>query len=187
MLMGAQTVQAGSTINPSEYFFSMSPTRVYDSRWTTSGSGMNSASLGRLATNESRTVAVTRGRNENGTVTNSQFLPPAEGFAEASRVSAVAYNLTATGGTGVNYLAISSGDITSRPATSAINFSANQNIANGGITRLRWDTTLRSGVGDYEIKVWCGDDVGSVHFIVDVVGFWWSNATGPSSPWSRGI
>jgi len=187
MLMGAQTVQAGSTTNPSEYFFSMSPTRVYDSRWTTSASGLASASLGRLATNESRAVAVTRGRSENGTVTNSQFLPPGEGFAEASRVTAVAYNLTATGGTGVNYLAISSGDITSRPATSAINFSANQNIANGGITRVLWDTTSRSGVGDYGIKVWCGDDVGSVHFIVDVVGFWWSNTVGPSSPWSRGI
>ena len=187
MLMGAQTVQAGGSINPSEYFFSMSPTRVYDSRWSTSASGLASASLGRLATNESRTVAVTRGRSENGAVTNSQFLPPGEGFYEASRVTAVAYNLTATGGTGVNYLAISSGDITSRPATSAINFSANQNIANGGITRVHWDTTSRSGVGDYEIKVWCGDDVGSVHFIVDVVGFWWNNISGPSSPWSRGI
>jgi hypothetical protein len=177
----------GSSYNPTDFFYPMNPTRVYDSRWTALGSGLGSANLGRLSPNASRTVAVTRGRSESGTVTNSQFLPPGEGLFEATRVSAVAYNLTATGGTGVNYLAISSGDITSKPATSAINFSANQNIANGGITRVYWDTTSRSGVGDYEIKVWCGDDVGSVHFIVDVVGFWWNSPFGPSSPWAPGI
>jgi len=187
MALGSHSVLAGSTTPPAEYFFSMSPTRVYDSRWTTTGSGLSSTNLGRLSPNTVRTVAITRGRSESGTVTNSQFLPPAEGFSDQNRVTAVAYNLTVTSGTGVNYLAISPGDASTKPATSAINFAANQNIANGGITRATWDGTERLSVGDYEIKVWCGDDVGSVHFIIDITGFWWNTLSGPSSPWSRGI
>ena len=189
LALGSQSVHAGggSSNPPTEFFYSMNPTRVYDSRWTTAGSGLASANLGRLSPNAVRTVAITRGRSESGTVTNSQFLPPAEGFFDEDRVTAVAYNLTVTGGTGVNYLAISPGDASSKPATSAINFSANQNIANSGIARVTWDGTKRLSIGDYEIKVWGGDDLGSVHFIIDITGFWWNSPSGPASPWSRGI
>ena len=187
LAFGSAPASAGSTTPPDEYFFSMNPTRVYDSRWTGAQSGIGSAYLGQLARNTGRTVQITRGRNEGGAVTNSSFLPPAQGTFEAARVTAVAFNLTATGGTGVNYLSISPGDATSRPATSTINFSANQNIANSGITRVSWDTSSRSGTGDYEIKVWCGDDVGSTHFVVDITGFWWNTTGGPSTPWSRGL
>ena len=185
MMLGANPTLAGSTNESRDImYFTTTPTRVYDSRWTTAGSGLSSSNLGRLAPNSERTVAVTRGRSESGVVTNSQFLPEAQGGFNQSYVRGITYNLTATGGTGVNYLSISSASVTSRPAASAINFSANQNIANGGVTRVQWDGTLRLGMGDYLIKVWNGDDVGSVHFIVDITGFWWNNAVGPSSPWT---
>ena len=185
LAFGSAPASAGSHEDPNEFFFSVSPTRVYDSRWTGAQSGIGSAYLGRLGRNTGRTVQITRGRNEGGAVTNSSFLPPATGPGSGTHVTAVSYNLTATGGTGVNYLSISPGDATSRPATSAINFDANQNIANGGIVKVTWDGTSRGGTGDYEIKVWCGDDVGSTHFIVDITGFWWNSLVGPSSPWAR--
>lgn len=185
MMLGANPALAGGTTESNDImYFTTTPTRVYDSRWTTAGSGLSSSNLGRLSPNTVRTVAVTRGRNESGTVTNSQFLPEAQGPANGRFVQGITYNLTATGGTGVNYLSISSASVTSRPTASAINFSANQNIANGGITKVQWDGSLRLGAGDYQIKVWNGDDVGSVHFIVDVTGFWWNSTTGPATPWA---
>jgi len=185
MMLGANPALAGSTNESQDImYFTTTPTRVYDSRWTVAGSGLSATSLGLLAPNTSRTVAVTRGRGESGTVTNTQFLPPAQGGFNSRFVRGVTYNLTATGGTGVNYLTISSAAVTSRPAASAINYSTNQNIANGGVTRVQWDGSLRLGVGDYQITVWNGDDVGSVHFIIDITGFWWNSTTGPASPWS---
>lgn len=190
MLLGASPASAGMSTEPNEYFFSMTPARMYDSRWTTAASGISSGRLGLLARNTSRVIDVARGRNSSGTVTNQDFLPVAEsgsgpGPVEYIRVTAITYNLTATLGTGVNYLSVSSGEVTVTPPTSAINFSANQNIANSGITKVYWDTTLSSGVGDYQIKVWCGDDVGSVHFIVDITGFYWNDSAGPLNPWAR--
>ena len=184
MALGANPVSAGSVTAPNEYFFSISPTRVYDSRWTGAQSSILSSRLGRLNPNAGRTVDLSRGRNANGTITNSLLLPPKESVNKV--VSAVVYNLTATGGNGVNFLSVSPGDASARPATSAINFSANQNIANGGTVQVSWDATSR-GVGDYQMFVWNGDDVGSVHFIIDITGFYWYSSTGvgPASPWSR--
>ena len=185
MMLGANPALAGSTNETQDImYYTTTPTRVYDSRWTVAGSGLSSSNLGRLSPNSERTIAVTRGRNESGAVTNSQFLPEAQGGFNSRFVRGITYNLTATGGTGVNFLSISSASVTSRPTASAINYSANQNIANGGVTRVQWDGSLRLGVGDYQIKVWNGDDVGSVHFIVDITGFWWNSVTGPASPWS---
>ena len=183
MMLGANPALAGNPIPPNEHFYSISPTRVYDSRWTGAQSSILSSRLGRMSPNGGRTVDLSRGRSANGTITNSVLLPPKEPPSRV--VSAVVYNLTATGGTGVNFLSVSPGDALSRPSTSAINFSANQNIANGGIIRVSWDATSR-GVGDYQMKVWNGDDVGSVHFIIDITGFYWydSNRLGPNSGWT---
>jgi len=183
MMLGANPALAGNPIPPNEHFYSISPTRVYDSRWTGAQSSILSSRLGRMSPNGGRTVDLSRGRSANGTITNSVLLPPKEPPSRV--VSAVVYNLTATDGTGVNFLSVSPGDALSRPSTSAINFSANQNIANGGIIRVSWDATSR-GVGDYQMKVWNGDDVGSVHFIIDITGFYWydSNRLGPNSGWT---
>jgi len=183
MMLGANPALAGNPIPPNEHFYSISPTRVYDSRWTGAQSSILSSRLGRMSPNGGRTVDLSRGRSANGTITNSVLLPPKEPPSRV--VSAVVYNLTATGGTGVNFLSVSPGDALSRPSTSAINFSANQNIANGGIIQVSWDATSR-GVGDYQMKVWNGDDVGSVHFIIDITGFYWydSNRLGPNSGWT---
>ena len=184
MMLGANPALAGGPIAPHEHFYSISPTRVYDSRWTGAQSSILSSRLGRMNPNGGRTVDLSRGRNANGTITNSVLLPPKE--SPNKIVSAVAYNLTATGGTGVNVLSVSPGDALARPATSAINFSANQNIANGGIIQVSWDATSR-GVGDYQMTVWNGDDVGSVHFIVDITGFYWFDTAdaGPNGSWTR--
>jgi len=184
MALGANPALAGGPVAPHEYFYSISPTRVYDSRWTGAQSSILSSRLGRLNPNTGRSVDLGRGRNANGTITNSELLPPKESPNKV--VSAVVYNLTATGGTGVNFLSVSPGDATVRPSTSAINYSANQNIANGGIVQVSWDATLR-GVGDYQMFVWNGDDVGSVHFIVDITGFYWYDTAGagPNGSWSR--
>ncbi|MFM9036661.1 MAG: hypothetical protein ACKOJ9_03110 [Actinomycetota bacterium] len=184
LALGANPAFAGATTPPHEHFYSISPTRVYDSRWTGAQSSILSSRLGRLNPNTGRSVDLGRGRNANGTITNSQLLPPKVSVNKV--VSAVVYNLTATGGTGVNFLSVSPGDATERPSTSAINYSANQNIANGGIVQVSWDATLR-GVGDYQMFVWNGDDVGSTHFVVDITGFYWYDSAdaGPPSPWSR--
>jgi hypothetical protein len=184
MALGANPALAGGPVAPHEHFYSITPTRVYDSRWTGAQSSILSSRLGRLNPNSGRSVDLGRGRNANGTITNSNLLPPKESVNKV--VSAVVYNLTATGGTGVNFLSVSPGDATARPSTSAINYSANQNIANGGIIQVSWDATLR-GVGDYQMFVWNGDDVGSVHFIVDITGFYWYDTAdaGPGGSWSR--
>lgn len=184
LALSASPALAGATVDPNEYFFSITPTRVYDSRWTGAQSSILSSRLGILNPNAGRAVDLSRGRNSNGTITNSLLLPPKESPNKV--LSAIAYNLTATGATGDNYLALNAGDSSAAPSTSAINFAAGQTIANSGIAQVSWDATSR-GVGDYQIKVWCGNNVGSVHFIIDITGFYYysSSGAGPSSPWSR--
>ena len=184
LALGASPALAGATVPPREYFYSITPTRVYDSRWTGAQSSILSSRLGKLNPNTSRTVDLSRGRNTSGTITSSLLLPPRESPNKV--VTSVVMNLTATGGTGNNWLAVSVGDASTVPSSSALNYSANQSIANGGVFQVSWDATSR-GVGDYQVRVWNGDDAGSVHFIIDITGFYWydSVGTGPASPWSR--
>ena len=76
---------------------------------------------------------------------------------------AIACNLTVTGTTGPNFLALTPGDAASFTA-SAINWSGpDQSVANGLIVKLD---------GNRFVKVWCGDQTGSTHVILDVNGFW---------------
>ena len=48
--------------------------------------------------------------------------------------------------------------------TSSLNWSSSgQSIANGGVVKL---------AGDREIKVFCGDQTGSTHVIIDITGYY---------------
>ncbi len=165
MLMGASPASAGYT-NPSDgHFFSMTPQRVYDSRWTNASSGIAAGKLGRLSKNESRVISVKDGRDSSGRVTTSDLLPFTTAFGVATTpVRSIAYNLTATNAVGgANYLSLAPGDATSAPATSSINFIIGNDIANGGIVSIS---------SDRELKVFCGNDLGACHFIIDITGFY---------------
>jgi hypothetical protein len=163
MLMGASPASAGYT-NPSDgYFFSMTPQRVYDSRWTNASSGIAATKLGRLSKNESRVISVKDGRNSSGRVTTSDLLPfTTTMFGVTTPVQSIAYNLTVAQPSGSNYLSLAPGDATAAPATSSINFWAND-VANGGIISIS---------ADRELKVFCGNDLGGCHFIIDITGFY---------------
>jgi hypothetical protein len=164
MLMGASPASAGFGYPSDGYFFSMTPQRVYDSRWTNAASGIAATKLGRLSRNESRVISLKDGRNSSGRVTTSDLLQPSSG---SIGVQSIAYNLTVTQPSGANYLSLAPGDATTAPATSSINFIAS-NIANGGIISIS---------ADRELKVFCGDDLGGCHFILDITGFYQTQST----------
>jgi hypothetical protein len=77
--------------------------------------------------------------------------------------TAVTYNVTVAQPTGVNWLAVAPGDQTDLPNFSSINFDVGRNDANGLTGRLD---------DDRQLAVFCGDDVGSCHFIIDVTGYY---------------
>jgi len=128
-------------------FHAISPVRVYDSRqsWATPN--------GVMAANTSITVSVANAYDNAGAVTNN-VVP--------TGATAIAYNATVTGATGPNYLAVTPGDATSFTA-SAINFGAGVDVANASVVKL--DSSR-------QIKVFCGDQTGSTHVIIDVVGYY---------------
>ena len=163
LALGSQPASAGTGYPSDGYFFSMTPQRVYDSRWTNASSGIAVVKLGRLSRNESRVISLKDGRDSSGRVTTADLLPFTTGFGGISTpVQSIAYNLTVTGASGANYLSLAPGDATTAPATSSINFSSND-IANSGIISISLDR---------ELKVFCGDDLGGCHFIVDITGFY---------------
>jgi hypothetical protein len=130
-------------------FFPIDPVRVYDSRATLPEPGM-------LDPNSSRLILVKDSRaNGSGAVLAANVVPVA--------ATAIACNLTVSGTTGPNFLALTPGDAASF-TTSAINWSgADQSVANGLIAKL--DTNRF-------VKVWCGDQSGSTHVLLDVNGYW---------------
>jgi len=130
-------------------FFPIDPIRAYDSRAALPEPGM-------LDPNTSRVILVKDSRaNASGAVLTADVVPLA--------ARAIACNLTATGTTGPNFLALTPGDAASFTA-SAINWSAaDQSVANGLIVKLD---------GNRFVKVWCGDQTGSTHVILDVNGYW---------------
>lgn len=125
----------------------ITPVRVYDSRAA-------APTPGALARNASRVVSVADGRNPAGAVVTANAVP--------AGATAVTFNLTVTGQTGPNYLALTPGDAGSF-STSVINWGAAVDTANGGTIKLD---------GSRQVKVWCGDQAGSTHFILDVTGFY---------------
>lgn len=74
----------------------------------------------------------------------------------------VAVNVTVTGSTGAGYLTLyASGN--PRPATSTINYGAGRTRANNAVLVL--------GVAGGDVDVYAGQSTGTVHLILDVVGY----------------
>jgi hypothetical protein len=168
LLIGASPASAGTGYPSDGYFFSMTPQRVYDSRWTNASSGIAATKLGRLSKNESRVISVKDGRDSSGRVTTADLLPFTSGFGGISTpVQSIAFNLTVTQPSGSNYLSLAPGDATTAPATSSINFAATD-VANSGIISIS---------ADRELKVFCGDNLGGCHFILDITGFYQTQST----------
>ena len=130
-------------------FFPINPVRAYDSRAAAPEPGL-------LGPNASRLILVKDSRaNGTGAVLASDVVPVG--------ATAIACNLTVTGTTGPNFLALTPGDAASFTA-SAINWSgAEQSVANGLIVKV--DTNRF-------VRVWCGDQTGSTHVLLDVSGYW---------------
>ncbi len=130
-------------------FFPINPVRAYDSRAAAPEPGL-------LGPNASRLILVKDSRaNGTGAVLASDVVPVG--------ATAIACNLTVTGTTGPNFLALTPGDAGSFTA-SAINWSgADQSLANGLIVKV--DTNRF-------VRVWCGDQTGSTHVLLDVSGYW---------------
>lgn len=129
-------------------FHPINPIRVYDSRL-----GTNTPN-GRLMRNSNIVVSVKDARGSTGTVTTADAIP--------AGAVAVSYNLTVTQPQGGNFLSIAPGDATGFTA-SAINFNGSTDVANGGIVRLD---------GNRQVKIFCGDQQGSTHVILDVTGYY---------------
>lgn len=136
------SVSSGGSFHP------IGPFRVYDSRQT--GNTPN----GRLARNSDRVVSVKDARNADGSVATADVVP--------AGATAIAYNLTVTQPQGPNFLSITPGDATGFTA-SAINFNGSADIANGGIVRID---------ADRQVKIFCGDQSGSAHVVLDVTGYY---------------
>jgi hypothetical protein len=126
-------------------FHAIDPVRVHDSR--RSGEGP-------LAPGVSRTVAVRDAIGESGEVTATDVVAPG--------ATAVAYNVTVTGATGPNFFAVTAGDATGY-STSTVSFGGGVDVANASVVRV--DAERR-------ITVWCGDQAGSAHVIVDICGYY---------------
>ena len=131
-------------------FHAINPIRAYDSRQA--GYSGNNGILERTA---SREVSIADARDNTGTVVTANAIP--------SGATAIAFNITVAGTTGTNYLSIAPGGTATTPTTSIINFSANQNLANASVVGIS---------SDRKVKVWCGDDAGSAHFIIDISGYY---------------
>lgn len=130
-------------------YFPIDPIRCYDSR--ESAYAVN----GPIARLQRRVVSVADSHDLEGTVLATDVVP--EG------ATAVTYNVTVAQPTGVNWLAVAPGDQTDAPSFSSINFDVGRNDANGLTGKLD---------DDRQLAVFCGDDVGSCHFIIDVTGYY---------------
>jgi len=140
---------AGSTTAGS--YNPIDPQRAYDSRQP----NYPAALQGVMAPNTNRVISIADGHSANGTVTLANAVPPG--------ATAVQINLTAAETTGPNFLAVTAGDVTSTE-TSALNWSnADDQIANGITVPVD---------ASRQIKVFCGNQTGSTHVIVDVFGYY---------------
>lgn len=136
-------------ISGSGAYHAIDPQRAYDSRIAAYPSN------GLLARNTSRVVSVADGHGANGAVTLANAVPVG--------ATAAVINLTAASPTEANYLSVASGTATAT-ATSLLNW-------NLGVTQIANSITVPISA-TREIKVFCGDQAGSTHFIVDVFGYY---------------
>lgn len=130
-------------------FVPITPARAYDSRQE------GYAVRGVLERLQSRVVSVANGHSANGTVTDTDVVP----------VGAVAAQITLTiaNPTAENFLSVTPGDATATE-TSAINFQ-------DGTLQLANSLSIKIDASR-QIKVFCGDQTGATHFIVDVTGYY---------------
>jgi hypothetical protein len=131
-------------VPPTRPFRSINPARVYDSR----------KAGGVLAPNTSRVIAVKDGLDATGAVSTPNVVPIG--------ATAIAYNVTVTGNTAPNFLSVTPGDAASALA-STINFPGPIDLANASVVGID---------SNRQLKVFCGDQAGSTHVIIDVVGYY---------------
>ena len=144
--------------------YSMTPVRVYDSRWSSANSGIPSARLGRMSPNESRVIDCSFARSSSGVKLDPNT------YAIPDWTLAIYFNITVTNCSRTNYLCIAPGDQTVQPATSIINFDTGTTVANSSFVGLYTDPA--APVLPYQsVKIFCGEDVGSCHVILDVMGY----------------
>jgi hypothetical protein len=138
-----------STADPGTVFHPIDPVRAYDSR-----QAPYAPNNGKLGPNQSRIVSIKDARNTGGNLVAADVIPVG--------ATAITYNITVAEPSGPNFLAVTPGDVGSFTA-SAINFNGTADIANAGTTKIAADRT---------IKVWGGDQAGSMHFLIDVTGYY---------------
>ena len=134
-------------MQPAAAFVPITPYRAYDSRKPAV------PNPGIMAPNTSRVVSIVNAINDAGTIITPNVIP--------STARAVTYNITATLTTGDNFLAVAPG-LAASTTVSAVNFAANQTLANAATVSLDNGT----------VKVFCGGNVGSSHFIIDITGYY---------------
>lgn len=130
-------------------FTPIDPARVYDSR-----QAAYAPNNGVMARNSNRIVSVKDGRDAAGTIVAPGIVP--EGAV------AVAINVTVSGPTGPNFLSVVPGNAAAFTA-STINWPGGFDAANGAIVKLDENRQL---------KLFCGDQTGSTHVIIDVTGYY---------------
>ena len=109
---------------------------------------------GALAPNTSRVISIKDAHDSGGGVAIVDVVPVG--------ASAVAFNVTVTGPTGPNFLSITPGDAATYIA-STINFPAGDDRAVGGVVQV--DSAR-------QIKIFCGNQGGSTHVIIDISGYY---------------
>jgi hypothetical protein len=132
-------------------FHAINPQRAFDSRQPNYATALQ----GLLAPNTSRVISVADGHNASGGVILPNAVP--------AGATAVQINLTADGTTGPNYLAVTAGNITTSE-TSVLNW-------NGVGVQIANSITVPVDK-DRQIRVYCGNQTGSTHVIVDVFGYY---------------
>lgn len=145
---GVRWLALASTASTGAYH-PISPARAYDSRQ--SGFPLS----GRLGPGENRVVSVADGHTPGGDVVAPDVVPQG--------ATAAMINLTAADPTEQNYLSIAEGSAAST-AASALNWeTGTTQIANALVVPLDVNR---------QVRVFCGDQPGATHFIVDVFGYY---------------
>jgi hypothetical protein len=130
-------------------FHAISPQRAYDSRQAAY------AVSGVMAPNTNRVISVADGHGENGAVTLANAVP--------AGATAVQINLTAANMTAPNFLQVAAGNVTTVTAS----------VLNWGPGDIQIANAVTVPVdASRQIRVFCGNQTGSTHVIVDVFGYY---------------
>ena len=147
---GLVAVNAASSAPSS--FVAIDPARAYDGRID------SYSQSGRLAPNGEKTISIKDGYDLDGNVITPNVVP--------AGATAITYNITVTGLTGPNFVAVTPGDATSFSA-SAINYTSTD-LANAGTAQVD---------SNRQIKLWGGGNTGSAFVIIDITGYYLPGGT----------